>query len=59
MFKNVFVFGAAYLLFISVVILNYCNCEISKKPDRFLTHIFNKYGSNGTISFEVSKSNIQ
>ncbi|XP_037031033.1 zinc transporter ZIP6 [Bradysia coprophila] len=26
--------------------------EISKKPNRFLTHIFNKYGSNGVINFE-------
>lgn len=33
--------------------------EMSKKPNRFLTHIFNKYGSHGVINFEVSRAEMR
>lgn len=53
LFNQFFVSDKVYLL-LSLVFMTYCNCEVSKPPNRFLTHIFNKYGSNGVISFEVS-----
>lgn len=47
-----------YLIVLVVISLNNSTTlsEISKKPNRFLTHIFNKYGSHGVINFEVSRA---
>ncbi len=46
-----------YLVVLVVISLSSTTLsEISKKPNRFLTHIFNKYGSHGVINFEVSRA---
>lgn len=46
-----------YLVVLAVICLTSTTLsEISKKPNRFLTHIFNKYGSHGVINFEVSRA---
>lgn len=46
-----------YLVVLVVISFNGTTLsEISKKPNRFLTHIFNKYGSHGVINFEVSRA---
>lgn len=37
------------------VLIGVNNGEVSKRSNRYLAHIFNKYGSHGTINFEVSK----
>lgn len=49
---------AVSLKFILIVLfglfVNLSNEEVSKKSsNRYLKHIFNKYGSHGTINFEV------
>lgn len=36
------------------LVLQSGHCEIAHKSNRFLSHLFHKYGSHGTISFEVS-----
>lgn len=39
--------------------LRFTNGEVGRKSsNRYLKHIFNKYGSHGTINFEVSSSKI-
>lgn len=40
-----------FLLILSTFAIN--KCEASKKYNRYLAHIFNKYGSGGTMPFEV------
>lgn len=41
----------AFLLMVSLIAVD--PTLASKKYNRYLTHIFNKYGSNGEMSFEV------
>ena len=47
----------SYWCFVLIICMcfNGGNGEISKKQNRYLVHLFNKYGSQGTMSFEVSR----
>lgn len=39
------------------ILINFGQCELQQRPNRYLAHLFNKYGSHGTISFEVNINN--
>lgn len=47
-----------YCVFTTIVLFSHFHdgyCDSGRKADRYLAHIFRKYGSQGTLSFEVSR----
>ena len=46
---------SGWCIFVTCVLVNIADVNASTEYNRYLGHIFKKYGNGGTMSFEVSK----
>lgn len=45
---------SVWCIFVTCVLVNIADIKASTEYNRYLAHIFQKYGNGGTMSFEVS-----